>query len=203
MNLNIKEQENRSSFLWTSYRAGCVSSPVTESTPYEVLESLDGIEIRKYPTMVLAKVTGLSDDMAFRILFRYITGQNKVRKDIAMTVPVISSGATYKRIAMTRPVFSDEDSFAFVMPSVFSISTVPEPLDERIVMIETKPRRLAAMRFSGRPHDDSIKQMEERLISVLRKRGIAFKGAPFLMRYNGPGTPGFIRRNEVAVELSQ
>ncbi len=175
---------------------------MTESAPYEVLETVDDVEIRRYPTLILAKVRGLSDDMAFRILFRYITGENKVRKDIAMTVPVISTGPTYQRIAMTRPVLSDEDSFSFVMPSFYSISTIPEPLDARVEMTEVKPRRLAVLRFSGRAHNDSIKEKEDRLISVLRKRGIEFKGAPFLMRYNGPGTPGFLRRNELAVELA-
>jgi len=175
---------------------------VTESAPYEVLESIEDVEIRRYPTIILAKVRGLSDDMAFRILFRYITGENKVRKEIAMTVPVISTGPTYQRIAMTRPVLSDEDSFSFVMPSSYSISTVPEPLDRRVEMTEFKPRRLAVLRFSGRAHDDSLKEKEDRLTSVLRSKGIQFKGAPFLMRYNGPGTPGFLRRNEVAVELA-
>lgn len=175
---------------------------MTESAPYEVLETFDGIEIRKYPALVLARVSGLTDEMAFRILFRYITGHNKSRRDIAMTAPVISSGPTYKRIAMTRPVLSDQDSFSFVMPSMYSISTVPEPLDERVMLIEVGTRRLAVLRFSGRNTDNSIEEMERRLISALGARGIGFKGAPFLMRYNGPGTPGFLRRNEVAVELS-
>jgi hypothetical protein len=175
---------------------------VTESTPYEVLEAFDGIEIRKYPTMVLAKVSGATDEIAFRLLFRYISGENKLRKDIAMTVPVISSGPTYKRIAMTRPVLSDNDSFSFVMPSMYSLSTVPEPLDDRVVLTEVGPRRLAVLKFSGRATDESIADKAGRLTSALRARGMDFKGAPFLMRYNGPGTPGFLRRNEVAVELA-
>jgi hypothetical protein len=32
--------------------------------------------------------------------------------------------------------------------------------------------------------------------------GIATKGRPFLMRYNDPWTPPFLRRNEVAIEIS-
>jgi hypothetical protein len=174
---------------------------VTESAPYEVLETIDDVEIRRYPTLILAKVKGMTEDMAFRILFRYITGGNKVRKDIAMTVPVISSGPTYQRIAMTRPVLSDEDSFSFVMPSSYKISTVPEPLDSRVEMTEVMPRKLAVLRFSGRSHADSLKEQEDRLLVVLERKGIQHIGTPFLMRYNGPGTPGFLRRNEVAVEI--
>jgi hypothetical protein len=165
------------------------------------LETIDDVEIRRYPILILAKVKGMTEDMAFRILFRYISGGNKVRKDIAMTVPVISSGPTYQRIAMTRPVLSDEDSFSFVMPSSYSISTVPEPLDSRVEMTEVMPRKLAVLRFSGRSHADSLKEQEDRLLAVLERKGIQYIGAPFLMRYNGPGTPGFLRRNEVAVEV--
>jgi hypothetical protein len=174
---------------------------VTESAPYEVLETIDEVEIRRYPILILAQVKGMTDDVAFRILFRYITGENKVRKDIAMTVPVISSGPTYQRIAMTRPVLSDEDSFSFVLPSSYNMSTAPEPLDSRVEIIEVKPRKLAVLRFSGRNHADSLKEREDHLLAVLGRKGIQHIGAPFLMRYNGPGTPGFLRRNEVAVEV--
>lgn len=174
---------------------------MTDSVPYDVIETVEGVEIRSYPTIILAKVKGLSDEMAFRILFRYITGENKVRQEIAMTAPVISTGPTYQRIAMTRPVFSDDISFSFVLPSSYSMSTVPQPLDARIEMVEIGPRRLAVLRFSGRLHRESIQEKEDLLLSVLEKIGLKFRGEPFLMRYNGPGTPGFLRRNEVAVEL--
>jgi hypothetical protein len=174
---------------------------VSESATYEVLQTIGEVEIRRYPALVLARVKGLTDDVAFRILFRYISGENKIQRNIAMTVPVLSSGPTYQRIAMTRPVLSDEDSFSFVMPSFYSIGTVPEPLDPRVEMIEVKPRRLGVLRFSGRLHSASLEEYQDRLIFVLKKHGIEFKGHPFLMRYNGPGTPGFLRRNEIAVEL--
>lgn len=174
---------------------------MTESTSYEVLETFDGVEIRRYPTIILAKVSGLSDDMAFRILFRYITGENKVRQDIAMTVPVISTGPTYQRIAMTRPVLSDEESFSFVVPSFYSITTVPQPVDERVRMVEVKPRKLAVLRFSGRMHQEAIETKEAELLRAVKGRGLKTRGEAFLMRYNGPGTPGFLRRNEVAIEI--
>jgi len=174
---------------------------MTESTSYEVLETFDGVEIRRYPTIIMARVSGLSDDMAFRILFRYITGGNKVRQDIAMTVPVISTGTTYQRIAMTRPVLSDEESFSFVVPSLYSISTVPQPLDDRVKLVEIKPRKLAVLRFSGRMHREAVKAKETELLGAVNRRGLKARGEAFLMRYNGPGTPGFLRRNEVAIEI--
>jgi hypothetical protein len=174
---------------------------MVESAPYEVLEAFEGVEVRRYPTMVLAQVDGVSDDMAFRLLFRYITGENRVRQDIAMTVPVISTGETFKRIAMTRPVLSGQDSFSFVLPSSYSITTAPQPLNDRVRLVEVRPRTLAALRFSGRVSDSQLQDKQRALLEAVRRKGLRPKGEPFLMRYNGPGTPGFLRRNEVAVEL--
>ncbi|MCU0860750.1 MAG: heme-binding protein [Methanomassiliicoccales archaeon] len=174
---------------------------MVESTPYEVLESFEGVELRRYPSVVIAVVEGLTDDIAFRILFRYISGENMVREDISMTVPVISTGDTYRRIAMTRPVISGPGSFAFVLPSLYSITTAPRPLDGRIRLVGVGPRHLAALRFSGRVREDLVRTITEQLMEVAGRRGWEVKGEPLLMRYNGPGTPGFLRRNEVAVEV--
>jgi hypothetical protein len=42
---------------------------------------------------------------------------------------------------------------------------------------------------------------EEELLRVLKENGISTRGSPFLMRYNSPFAPGFLRRNEVGVEV--
>lgn len=102
---------------------------------------------------------------------------------------------------MTRPVLSDEESFSFILPSSVPKAAAPEPLDRRVKLVEISPRKLAVLRFSGRVHSESVKEKEESLLATLRKRGIETKGQVFLMRYNGPGTPGFLRRNEVGVEI--
>ena len=39
------------------------------------------------------------------------------------------------------------------------------------------------------------------LLRILRENDIAITGQPFLMRYNDPWTPPFLRRNEVAIEV--
>ncbi|MEM0448420.1 MAG: heme-binding protein [Methanomassiliicoccales archaeon] len=174
---------------------------MTETTPYEVLESAQGFELRRYPTMVLAMVEGMSDESAFRLLFRYISGENRARQDISMTVPVISKGNTYQRISMTRPAISGTGFFAFVLPSYYSISTAPQPLDERVKLVEIKSRILAVLRFSGKVYEETVKAKERELLQAIEERGLRVKGDVFLMRYNGPGTPGFLRRNEVAVEV--
>ena len=174
---------------------------MTESIQYEVIKHLDEVEIRQYPTIVLAVVGGMSDDDAFRILFRYITGENRSSKKVAMTVPVISREPGSQEIAMTRPVVSDGKSFSFVLPSFYSIGTAPQPMDERIKLTEVRARKLAVLSFSGRSHAHSVQKYEKALVEKLKMAGIPTMGPVFLMRYNGPFTVGFLRHNEVAVEI--
>jgi hypothetical protein len=46
-----------------------------------------------------------------------------------------------------------------------------------------------------------VESAEEQLLEGLKKAAIEPVGGPFLMRYNPPWTPGFLRWNEVAVEI--
>ena len=67
---------------------------MVDSVEYEVERSDKPLEIRRYPSMVLATVYGRSDNDAFSILFDYISGDNTPRSKIPMTAPVISSEKT-------------------------------------------------------------------------------------------------------------
>jgi hypothetical protein len=80
---------------------------------------------------------------------------------------------------------------------------IPDPTDER-VRIETVPaREIAVIRFSGHARRGDVEVATARLSAVLRGAGIPTRGAPFLMRYNAPMTPGFLRRNEVGIEIER
>ena len=45
--------------------------------------------------------------------------------------------------------------------------------------------------------------MDYRWRKALEEAKISIVGTPFLMRYNPPFTPGFLRRNEVGVEIKR
>ena len=170
---------------------------MVEKAPYEVVKKIDALEIRMYPALVLASVTGYDDTDAFGLLFKYISGYNTSRRKVAMTAPVI----TTEKIAMTAPVISHTNYMAFVMPSLYDESTIPQPKDTE-VSIETLPeRKVAVLRFRGYTSDKEMSQRMSELFSVLEKYKIQTKGEPFLMRYNSPFAPGIVRRNEVAVEI--
>jgi len=61
---------------------------------------------------------------------------------------------------------------------------------------------LAVIRFSGRAHEQDLRSEEEILLSTLALTNIKSIGEPFLMRYNSPFTPGFLRHNELANEIA-
>jgi len=170
---------------------------MTQTAPYEVLEHSDVIEIRKYPKLILATVGGNDEGSAFGPLFRYISGNNKASHKIAMTTPVISS----EKIEMTAPVISDQESMSFVLPSNYTLETAPEPFDEQVRIQEVPARKVATIRFRGRAGERSIGEETAMLLAAIKKSGLPSVGQPFLMRYNSPFTPGFMRRNEVGIEV--
>ncbi len=173
---------------------------MTEQVDYSVVGTLDEVEIRRYPRMILATVKGGSEDESFEILFRYISGMNRPSSKIAMTAPVISTGLR-QDLVMTAPVLSDASTFSFVMPSQFTLETVPPPMDDRIELQEVPERYLAVLRFGGRDKESLLAEKEIALLDTLAENDIPLKGRPVLMRYNSPWTPGFLRRNEIGVEV--
>jgi hypothetical protein len=169
---------------------------MVEQAKYEVLRRINTVEIRRYPSMIIARVDGYGDG-GFNILFNFITGNNRQKSNIAMTAPVVS-----EQIAMTAPVLSETSSLAFIMPSVYKLETTPEPLDDRVQVVEVPERLVAALRFSGRWSDSAFRKKSAELLEELKKAGVKTVGQVFSMRYNGPFTPWFLRRNEVAVPVS-
>ena len=87
------------------------------------------------------------------------------------------------------------------MPSGYTIDTIPLPKDARVELQHLPERTVAVMTFRGRAGEGDVERRTGELIGVLKKNSIRPKGAVFLMRYNAPFTPGFMRTNEVGVEI--
>ena len=172
---------------------------MTETLTYEESGRIGEVEFRRYPPIILATVSGANENENFWILFRYITGNNRSGKKVPMTAPVI----TPEKIAMTAPVISDANAMSFVLPTTYKKEEVPEPLDNRISIQGIPPRELAVIRFSGRATAGDVAEVRERLLKKLEEVKVLIAGTPFLMRYNPPFTPGFMRRNEVGIEIKR
>jgi effector-binding domain-containing protein len=173
---------------------------MVETVKYEILRKLNKVEIRRYPRIVIAKVGNYEAD-SFGLLFRFISGENKQKTKVKMTAPVVS-----QEIKMTSPVFSDFSStgyMAFVMPSEFSLETIPEPSDSRVKIQELPARDMAVLRFSGSWSEKHFEAKTRELLDELTKAKIKTRGTVFAMLYNPPFIPGFLRRNEVAIEIEE
>ena len=78
---------------------------MVEKAHYDIVKKLGNIEIRRYPSMLLAVVEGYKDDSGFNLLFNYISGDNIKKQKIPMTAPVITS----EKIPMTAPVITKDN----------------------------------------------------------------------------------------------
>ncbi len=168
---------------------------MVETAKYEVVLKEDEFEVRRYERMLV--VTARDAPSKFQVLFKYITGSNRSRSKIEMTSPVITS----EKIAMTSPVLSDGDTMSFVVPSEYEMDSVPEPTDPRVSIDVVLERYVATVRFKGFAWKDDVRKQKDKLLKILDEKEISLKGEPFLMQYNPPYVPGFLRRNEVGCEI--
>ena len=172
---------------------------MTETISYEVTGKTGEIEFRKYPALVLATVDSAGDDSGFNLLFAYITGKNVAKNTLQMTAPVI----TPAKIPMTSPVVSDASTMSFVMPAGKTRDEIPEPLDIKVRIVPVLEREVGVITFRGRTGEKEVRAAEELLLKGLRDAGIETAGEVFLMRYNPPWIPGFLRRNEVGIAIKR
>ncbi|KAB7740610.1 heme-binding protein [Nostocoides sp. F2B08] len=188
---------------------------MTEQQPYDVVEEHDRFELRRYPEHVVAEVTvrGAFDEAgnrAFRPLFRYISGNNRSNRSVAMTAPVVQEAVAQqggsRKVSMTAPVVQTESAegefvVAFVLPADLTEATAPVPVDPD-VRVRTVPERLAAARrYSGRWTEATFRHHAARLVDDVQRAGLVPDGSPRYARFNAPCTPWFLRRNEVVQDV--
>ena len=171
---------------------------MVEQVKYTLLKKIDTVELRHYPKIILASAPNQINDSGFSYLFQYISGNNRSQKKIPMTAPVI----TQEKIPMTAPVITKDGYMAFVLPQTYTKETIPQPLSPNVTIEVIPERDLAVLRFSGVARQKLVDEKTNDFIKILEKHQIQTKGTIFLMRYNSPFSPGFLRRNEIAIEIT-
>ncbi|MDP8219275.1 MAG: heme-binding protein [Candidatus Theseobacter exili] len=181
-----------------------------EEAPYKVVKKNNKFEIRDYDTYIIAEtsVTGNLEEAgnkAFGKLFKYISGNNKAREKVAMTSPVTQK-ADGEKIKMTAPVeqqkAKDSWKVSFVMPSSYTMKTIPKPDDSNIILKEIPARRIAAIRYSGTWSEKRYLQHKLKLENWISTNNLTSAGDVIWARYNPPFTPWFLRRNEVLIPIN-
>lgn len=106
------------------------------------------------------------------------------------------------RDATGEPSAGDEAvRMAFYLPPEYDREAAPQPTDSTVSLVVEPPKTVAAKRFSWYAPPWRVARLERRLLRTIEGAGIEPIGEPFLLRYNDPMTPPFMRRNEVAVEV--
>ena len=194
---------------WLALRTGgCVTGSVKEAA-YSVERTDGDFQIRQYAPQVVAEtvVDGTLEEAgnkAFRPLFNYISGANQSKNKIAMTSPVAQQREGEK-IAMTTPVgqeaVSNQWAITFMMPTNYTMETLPAPTDEKVRLRAIPARRMATVQYSGTWSQQRYEQNLARLREWMKSKDLTPVGDPVWARYNPPFTPWFLRRNEVLVPL--
>ncbi|MEM1052846.1 MAG: heme-binding protein [Pseudomonadota bacterium] len=185
-----------------------------EKPAYEVVIADAAFELRQYNPMIVAEVTHSgsrrgTSSKSFRRLAAYIFGNDRPEggEEIAMTSPVISERVDQNGpIAMTSPVMSEatdegEWRMRFVMPSEFTMDTLPTPPTD-VTLTEVPGRQMAAISFSGNAPDSDLAANEAKLIRWIEAQGLTPTGSIEYAFYDAPMIPGPLRRNEVMVEVA-
>ena len=196
-----------------------------ESPNYEVVQDLgNNVEVREYGDYYQAYVSyedGKYENQAFRKLFNFISGENSISgttdsESLDMTAPVKLDMTAPVKLNMTAPVKLDMtapvkldmtapvkdydfNGMAFVMPSDFDPSIIPN--DSQVEIQRVEGQKLAVIRYSGFMGSRKMKEKYSELIKVLDSNNIEYSDGAVYAAYNGPYTLPFLRRNEVWIQI--
>jgi glycosyltransferase involved in cell wall biosynthesis len=187
--------------------SGSIMSNV-EQAKYTVIKKQANIEIRDYPPMIVAQVA-LSGDRknaireGFQVIANYIFGNNISAAKVKMTAPVTQQ--KNEKIAMTAPVIQAADGkswiIRFVMPTSFTMETLPKPKNDSVKIKEMSESRYAVIRFSGMAGRQSLQKNTAALDSFIKTNHLKSISQPIYAFFNPPWTLPFLRRNEIMIEV--
>ena len=179
-----------------------------ESPSYKVIQSKGKIEIREFSPMIIAEVEVFGKrknaiSNGFKLLADYIFGNNIPRDNIDTTATI--QRPMGKKIAMTAPVqqqlASNSWLVSFVMPSEYSLETLPKPKNTKIKLKKIPTKRFITIQFSGGSSDENLAKHEKLLLEFVKTDNISVIGASKYAFYNPPWTLPLMRRNEVMFEI--
>jgi hypothetical protein len=170
-----------------------MSTTRTEQHKYQVLKSYGNVEIRKYEPAIFSSVMLGKNSYreisgkGFGILAGYIFGGNEKKENISMTSPVTME-------------LGDSTKMKFMVPKGYTMNSLPEPNDKRIIFEQQNEKIIAAIQFDGWADNDKIEYYTEQLKSSLAKENISHTNKFSFLGYNPPYEV-INRRNEIVVEL--
>ena len=148
------------------------------------------VEIRRYHPCVIADVIveapySQAASLGFRPLVTYIS-QNK----IAMTAPVLQESTDSRSWIIS-----------FVMPAEMTVRDLPNPQNSKVRLRTLSEQLSAVLAFTGLAPSSKIQEKEAELRAALAKESLTPIGALRIARFDPPWKPGFLRYNEVILDI--
>jgi len=222
----LVRQARSAAILTIGLTAGSMVMAV-EEPKFEVTAQDGNREVRRYAPVIVAE-TYVEGDMdaasrqGFKLIADYIFGNNqlagtaaeKASEKIAMTAPVTAEPVPASgKIAMTAPVTVEPAAAAasmasatqwrihFVMPSQYSMQTLPKPNNEAVKLRAVPARTFAVLSYSGFNTASRVQEKTDELASWMKSKNLEAVGVPQLARYDPPWTLPMWRRNEIQMEI--
>lgn len=176
---------------------------------YQLLSESGEIQIRQYPPLLIAETVIDADyaqagNIGFNRLVGYIFGGNQQKQQMAMTTPVFRESAG-EQIAMTTPVsqqaVDNKWTMAFVMPSGYSLDTLPTPIDSQVTIKALPAKKVAVLRYSGSLTLEKINENSRQLQAWIEQQHLTPLSAPRSAAYDPPWTLPALRRNEIHIDI--
>tara|TARA_B100000965_G_scaffold392940_1_gene403100 strand:- start:363 stop:863 length:501 start_codon:yes stop_codon:yes gene_type:complete len=161
-----------------------------EEAKYDVVESNEVYEIRKYSDRLAVQVIKKNQNNSFRKLFNYISGNNETNEEIKMTTPV------------TQMKKEGNMTMQFYLPTKFNKDNVPNPSSSDIEVIIIKGAYYAVIRYSGRASEKNFIKHKLILENELKKDNILILSSAIKATYNSPFTLPMLRRNEAMFQVN-
>ena len=155
---------------------------------YEIIKENKEYEIRKYSDRLVIETNSIQGN-GFRKLFNYISGNNKEKKEIKMTVPV------------TQEIKNGNMTMQFYLPSKFNKDNAPKPSNPEIKVLTIEGGYYAVIKYSGRSSDQNFLKNKDILEKQLKQDNITILSPPIRASYNSPFTLPMLKRNEVMYRI--
>jgi hypothetical protein len=193
--------------IWTAF--GYFSVKNLEEPAYTIIDTKKGYEIRKYESYLVAETTVSGDydaalNTGFSRIANYIFGNNTSRTKLEGESA--RGETTSEKIAMTIPVAQtrtgdNERVVYFVLPSKYSIDTIPQPNANNVRVREVSSFTAAVLRFSWYATERRIERKQQELLDALKRDGVQVSGKPTTALYNPPISPPYLLRNEIIIPI--
>jgi hypothetical protein len=178
---------------------------------FAVVEEQEAFELRRYAPMIVAETEVEADFIgatksASSLLVDYVQRGNLGERNLPMLAPVRQQLAEDAPGDAFGEVGAGGDGpwlYQFAMANEYQMSMLPPPKDPQVALRQLPARLIAARRYDGDWSEERYREQEAALLDALQASGLIPISNPVFARYNAPFVPGFLRRNEVLIEVRE